>query len=621
MTTLAQISDLPTIPDAQITDADMVEILNMYGGAATSRRIPFTQLKAYLGIGVSIGGAVNVRAAPFNATGNGVTDDTAAFVAAVDAVVLAGGGTILCPAGTYILDWTASTNLGVPVRFLGVGAGATVLKFKNNGTQGIFKAAGTASSAMVSFEQLTLHGNRTNQGAGVLNLLQYANAPLSFVHVDFQSFTARAIYGVSLPFFRLHHFTVTDVAETTDAALAGGAGLAYLPTMTGPVDIAHGRFIQAPPTDARYAPFGIQIQGTAGQLLSGSIRDIYAERYGHKSAGANPVALIDIYNWGGDLSITGITSRSPTFCIAKVVNSPRVTVEAKVIGQDHNFAAPAVQVATGIHAVTGDFPDPDVLVKATGFTAGALVHFAGAAGSELKNPRAVVDARACLQAVLLDYCIGSRLTVVAENLTGTNSTTAHVYYAATCSGRHVLDGAWKGGATYPVYAAAAAAMDLTILPGTVSESAAAAFNHVSVNGIRTLDIDGLAMLGATPATAIFVNGATNARIRNCDAPSTAVLSYAGITSSHQQSGNTWNGIASAWNPPSLGAGARQTTTVALPDALVGDAVSVAFSLDLQGTELRGCVTAAGTVTVYHYNPTAGAIDLGAGSLSVRVSRG
>lgn len=76
--------------------------------------------------------------------------------------------------------------------------------------------------------------------------------------------------------------------------------------------------------------------------------------------------------------------------------------------------------------------------------------------------------------------------------------------------------------------------------------------------------------------------------------------------------------AATWDPPSLAAGAQQTTGVTATGAALGDFALCAFSLDLQATVMLAYVSAANTVTVVHRNGTAGAIDLASGTLRVLV---
>lgn len=75
-----------------------------------------------------------------------------------------------------------------------------------------------------------------------------------------------------------------------------------------------------------------------------------------------------------------------------------------------------------------------------------------------------------------------------------------------------------------------------------------------------------------------------------------------------------------WNPANLAAGAQTTTTVTVENAALGDEVTCSFSLSLQGMQLTGYVSAADTVTVVLRNGTAGAIDLGSGTLRASVWR-
>lgn len=83
----------------------------------------------------------------------------------------------------------------------------------------------------------------------------------------------------------------------------------------------------------------------------------------------------------------------------------------------------------------------------------------------------------------------------------------------------------------------------------------------------------------------------------------------------------WGTGTATWNPASVAAGAQTTTTVTVTGAKLGDRVDVSFSLDLQGQQLTGYVSAANTVTAVLRNGTAGAIDLASGTLRARIRRG
>lgn len=78
--------------------------------------------------------------------------------------------------------------------------------------------------------------------------------------------------------------------------------------------------------------------------------------------------------------------------------------------------------------------------------------------------------------------------------------------------------------------------------------------------------------------------------------------------------------SATWDPPNLGAGAEQTTTVTVTGAALGDIAECSFSLDLQGTRLVPYVSSANTVTVVHRNGTAGAVNLGSGTLRAATRR-
>jgi hypothetical protein len=75
-----------------------------------------------------------------------------------------------------------------------------------------------------------------------------------------------------------------------------------------------------------------------------------------------------------------------------------------------------------------------------------------------------------------------------------------------------------------------------------------------------------------------------------------------------------------YDPPSLAAGEGLTTTVSVTGATLGDFARASFSLDIQGITLTAWVSAADMVGVRFQNGTAGTVDLGSGTLRVRVEK-
>lgn len=74
-----------------------------------------------------------------------------------------------------------------------------------------------------------------------------------------------------------------------------------------------------------------------------------------------------------------------------------------------------------------------------------------------------------------------------------------------------------------------------------------------------------------------------------------------------------------WDPPSQADTVEVTTTLAVPGAVVGDAVAVGFSVPVPaGVLIVAAVTAADVVTVTMLNESGAVKDLASGTLRVQV---
>lgn len=80
-----------------------------------------------------------------------------------------------------------------------------------------------------------------------------------------------------------------------------------------------------------------------------------------------------------------------------------------------------------------------------------------------------------------------------------------------------------------------------------------------------------------------------------------------------------NGSATI-DPASIAASATATTTITVTGAAVGDFVMVAPGVDLNGLIYSAYVSAADTVEIALYNPTAGAVDLASSTWKAKVLR-
>ena len=104
------------------------------------------------------------------------------------------------------------------------------------------------------------------------------------------------------------------------------------------------------------------------------------------------------------------------------------------------------------------------------------------------------------------------------------------------------------------------------------------------------------------------------------AAATAVVSRRGNDQFRGLFSDTWD-VSCTLDAGSVNAGATDTDTITVPGVALGDMV-IGFSMGVSeaGLVKRAYVSAANTVTIVTYNPTAGSVNLAATTVNLTIGR-
>lgn len=181
-------------------------------GGVTIANAPDAQATSLSGIA----NWLNVRDAPYNAQGDGVTDDTNAFTQALAAANSLGGTTVLVPPGTYIVNGPLEMYTGTRL----AGASQTSSIIKQTATSG--PLLHSAGQRYMSVTDLQLLGPGTGTGQGIVfDDGTAAVAGLEFRNVHILNFGGDAVL-LNVPITS----TFTNVRCEVDASVAA-SGYAF----------------------------------------------------------------------------------------------------------------------------------------------------------------------------------------------------------------------------------------------------------------------------------------------------------------------------------------------------------------------------------------------------------
>lgn len=340
---------------------------NWVNGPATSSPINATRL-SHMEFGIEAASAwVNVKGDPYNATGNGSTNDTSAIAAAL-AAAQAANCPLYFPVGTYLTsDIVDNTNID----WVGDGPAFTVIKARS-GSSTLLTVSGNANKRMSGFAL---------DGAGISNTClnsSWATTGPSLRN-DFRDIYMRGYLtigwiGDNNNDAKLSHITVENNASTPDSALAG-------------------RF-HAPGGSIAFdnCVFTLPIQLSC---QTATIRDGYNFGVVFDDAGWNTVSVHNGYMYPNPVThnnfdiTTGIAVRTLSLFGTQVENNNNDGFIVGGVGEVQNVNA----VGGHIFGLTGTTPSPKIAANTLSASAlFGLIHLSGVfvENLNLANPTHIV---------------------------------------------------------------------------------------------------------------------------------------------------------------------------------------------------------------------------------------
>ena len=566
-----------------------------------------------------------VSVTDFGADPTGVADSTAAFNAAITAMNLIGGGTVMVPAGTYLaLSIAMLSNVTLELR-----AGATIKKNGGAGTTQILNFTGTVSGTTSA---LTANASVGNNSVTVTNGALFSVGQYVLVYDLTYAYGTTGRNQEIQQIQSIASNVITFYNRITGSyATASTATLAVLSAVVN----SHIK-----------GPGALQVPvGTSGGCI--------LQNYSYNCT-MDGVELIGFHEYPG--------IRFDSCNQFKVTNNRFHDGQGSVIGGTSGLAV-VTNEASYYGLILGNSfvnynqilitNNSQFITFAVNSCNSSIDDSVNTHGSGNKN--ILITGNQILNGGQYGIGIGFNGDNAPDtNIVISNNIIVNTYNTAINIGGNNVDIKVVGNQIYK-NETSSSGLWYGIFINTGSSSVDVSNNFVDGTGATTIDRM-IYLVGVTDATVnnntcqnnsnnygIGVNGCTRVDVINNKVKSIASYTYyingvnstcrvlgnasdtttTSIDTATYVDGNSWQMLtgSATYTPGTLVTMTGVTTTISVTGALLGDYVTaVSNSVDLQGVTLTAYVSSSGVVTARFFNSTTGSITLSSATLAVRVTK-